>query len=732
MPHHHNLIRYALDTVRSRVRFALAGETAARTTVAVGGFVWAWLAVDRLLEPPWWVRAAVFALAGALVLRWLWRHSLSALLTRLPDSVIAAWIERRHPELGESLLTALHADPHDPDPSHRVLVQAAERRAEQVLLEHEEPEVVDTRRLRPWFWGAAAILLTLVAGLALAPDASGVYLRRLALSSELWPRQVVLVAEQFTPDDNGRLVWRVPRDTPLELNVRADFTGGHVAPTEVQARLRQQDGARSRRQLAAIGEPTGGPDAHQAYRMKIDRLRQDLEVRLYGGDARLGPLLLVVTPRPTVTSVDVEVRPPSYTSDRPYTAPADAVDQVPEGAALTFQAQCNKPLRKVAATLTRGDVSTRLTADIAADGRRFTLMVPPVVDGGGVEITLLDQDGIDSQPAYRFPLRVQADTPPSIEFAVNGVGRVITPDAILPTDIAIDDDHGLGAATLTLTIGDWELPIQLPVGDVGDELTASPSVDLLALRSDPAARLPRPEPGERLQLQVSAEDLYRSSADPEARPHVSTSQTETFTVVTPEDLVARLEEREVNLRRTFEQTYDEARSAELNAARMDDAPDGVAADELARRRRLSMSRLVEQLSKLKHDVAGAGEGFRGILEELDNNRIQNDDLKERIDVRIVRPLDNISQRSLPELEGQARLAAKSLDDRPGEPALPEEASAKLRSTVAEMESALNEMKAVETYNEVLALLRGIIDDQRDLSEKTGDARKSSLKGLLLD
>ncbi|TWT75829.1 hypothetical protein Pla123a_26110 [Posidoniimonas polymericola] len=731
MPHRQALIRRTIDTVRARVRFALAGETAARTTVALAVFLWGWLVIDRLLEPPVWARAIVFTVVAVWLVRWLWKHSLSALVTRLPDSVIASWVERRWPELGETLLTALGADENDPDPMHQQLVSAARERAEEVLLLHDEPQVVDTRRLRPWFWGATAAIVSAGAALALTPTGAGVYLRRLALSEELWPRQVVLRADAFVMRE-GRLVWRAPKDTPLELEVFADLTGGHIAPDTVEARLRRDDGGRSRRQLSSIGEATTGPDAHQAYRMKIDRLRQDLEIRLRGGDARLGPLLIEVAPRPTVTSVELEVTPPEYTGDRTYRHTADAIDRIPEGAAVVLHAVSNKPLKKVAATMTRGEGAELLGAQISHDAMSFSIAVPSLSEAGAIEITLLDQDGIDSQPPYRLPLRVEADAPPRVELTLQGVGRVITPDAVLPVRVAILDDYGVDDAALKLTARDRTLSFPLALGPSPDSLEAAPRVDLLALRSDPEQSLPRLEPGDRIQLQATARDHYQSASDPPAGPHESTSQSEAFAIVTAEDLVARLEEREVNLRRTFEQIYDEARSAELSADRLDLKQQDTTPEDAARQRRLGLSRLVEQFSKLTHDVASVAAGFGEIHNELVNNRIQNDDLKERIELRIVRPLEKIAAGGLPRLERDAKDAAASLGQRPDEPALPEQVREQLADVVAQMQGALNEMKAVETYNEVLALLRGIIDDQREISDKTGDARKASLKRLLLD
>ncbi len=730
-----NPIQQTIETVRRQVRYALASETTVRLLVAVGGFFWVWLLIDWLVEPGQDPRVAVYLVAGAALLAWLLRGPLSALLSPLPDGLIAAWIERRRPELGDSLLTSLTADQSDNDPARAALIEASRRRAAGILSKLDSPGVVDSGKLRPWWFAAGAAVVSVLSLLVLSPDAFAVYMRRLALSEERWPRRVSLMVEKFTPDDEGRLTRRVARDSPFELDVQAALTNGHTAPPEVRATIRAADGANSRRNLSAIGEPTSGADAHQAYRMTVEHLKQDVVIRLRGGDDRLGPLYVRVVPRPAVTGIELEVHPPEYLNTRSYRQPADAVDQVAEGSRVTLYATMNKPIERLAATLGRSEAVVAIDARLSEEGRTAIIALPQLKSESVVELSLLDTDGIDGGTPFRLPIRVRADAPPRVDFSLVGVGRAITPDALIQTSIQIDDDHAVGHSLLRLLVGELLHDFSLTVeGDASATLTAGPSLDLLALRSDPAVRLPRLEPGQRLQLLVTATDFYDLNAyDPSAAPHDSVSQTETLTIVTPDELVARLEEREVNLRRTFEQVCDEARGAELSAERLDDKgaePDDAPPEDRSRRRRLQMARLVEQVSKATDETAAVAKGFQGIHQELVNNRIPNDDLKDRIEGRIVQPLERLVRDSLPGLQSSLQQAAASLDQ--DGPALPAETRRQLAGVVRDMQAALGEMKAVETYNEVLAMLRGIIQDQRDLSRKTEDAKKSSLKRLLLD
>lgn len=726
MPH---LIQHTINGVRRRVRAALAVETLARVSIALGVLFWAWLAVDWMTEPPRSVRLAAYAFASVGLVVWLGRTSLSALLERLPDRRIATWIESGRPELADSLITAVSARSDERDPHTAALVAVSRTRAERLLQRSGRPLVVDFSRLT--LPAAAALAAVCSVGLfAVAePEAMSVYLRRLALSQEAWPRRVVLTVEGFEPDEQGRLTRRVARDSDFHLAARAELTGGHEAPAEVTARLRYQDGARERLPLAAVGEPTRGASAHQAYRLSIDRVRQDAVVRLRGGDARVGPLYVKVVPRPTVTGMELEIAPPDYLSVDPYRVSADAIDRVPEGSRVVLRGLANKPLERVAASHVRGAANRGLDAEVHEDARRFSVAAPPMTEDAAVQISLLDADGIESDGPYQLPLRVKRDAPPRVDFALEGIGPAITPDAVIQTRVRVDDDHAVEAATLRLAAGEENRAIDLGASSrAGEPVQASPAIDLLAMRSDAQLALPRLAPGGSLELRVTARDRY----DLDDRSREATSQTETLTIVTAEELTARLVEREVNFRQTFEQVYDEARRVQLSAARVDKPSDDAKPDQEAlRARRLAVRRLAEDIEKVAHDTATVGEGFRQVYDELVNNRIQKEDHLSRVGL-IVDRLERLAAQRLPALEQSLRDAAETLSDGQEAPSVPPGTERLLAAVVEEMREALDEMKAVENYNQVVALLRGIIDDQRSLMEKTNESRSESLEDFLLE
>ncbi len=58
------------------------------------------------------------------------------------------------------------------------------------------------------------------------------------------------------------------------------------------------------------------------------------------------------------------------------------------------------------------------------------------------------------------------------------------------------------------------------------------------------------------------------------------------------------------------------------------------------------------------------------------------------------------------------------------------AVAQIDAILVEMRGVLDKMLELETFNEVVDLLRTIIDSQEELNTKTKDSRKSKLRDLL--
>jgi hypothetical protein len=245
--------------------------------------------------------------------------------------------------------------------------------------------------------------------------------------------------------------------------------------------------------------------------------------------------------------------------------------------------------------------------------------------------------------------------------------------------------------------------------------------------------------GQQVTLSIKASDHY----DLDKKPHVGESDPFPLDIVTPDELIAILEGRELNLKRRFEQILaemTETRDALLrvqtelqpNAAPSVQEP-GDDADDSARRkwslRLLRVQRSRQQGEKSQQEVAGVAASFADIREELINNRVDTEERKIRLQQSIVEPLQQIANTQFPDWLKTIRAFETKIEQE-------EIALASARQTVREtneillaMQQVLEKMIELETYNELVDLLRSILDEQGQLMEQTERQRKLQTRSL---
>jgi hypothetical protein len=137
------------------------------------------------------------------------------------------------------------------------------------------------------------------------------------------------------------------------------------------------------------------------------------------------------------------------------------------------------------------------------------------------------------------------------------------------------------------------------------------------------------------------------------------------------------------------------------------------------------------------ELLGVAVGFHDIREELINNRADTEDRKKRLKELIADPMQLIAEVMFPELERRLLalekvllddLNAKRYDSGSGTPEA-EAATVQANEILAELEKILQQMLDLETFNELLDIVRQLIKDQERLIKDTSDERE---KGLLED
>ncbi|MEM8864848.1 MAG: hypothetical protein AAGF31_04810, partial [Planctomycetota bacterium] len=656
------------------------------------------------------------------------------LLRSVSDLQFASLIEDRHPEFEDSLLTAvdLHTAQQAARPCDPRLAQETTQRALGVLSRIGEPAIVKTTRLRRWSVIAIICLMSVLGFFAVWPDAAAFYSKRIALSTEAWPRRVQLMLEGFAKGDDG--VWRrrIARGDSAVISVLADLTNGHECPATVWLHYRFEDGPRGRESFARVGKPTAGENAYQRFMQTLADIRSDVDLRIVADDGRVEPMQIVVASRPVITTANVEVTPPDYLGLPTRSVPISAIGEIPEGSSASLQLQASKALASVIVEGNDGSQDLQPRVALKTGTQEFSVSIPPIVDDRVLKIQMKDTDGILSDKPHLIPLSVQRDTLPQVTLQLAGVGPAITPDALIGVRVELEDDHGVASAGLKMEIDGQATPLRM--FDIPSSSATSAAfdatVDLLTERFAQGLNAGRLQPGQVVTLDAEAKD--RCDLRKESR--TTTSQSYTLQVITSDQLLARIEEREINLRRTFEQTVAEARRLERSVANVEEtsSSEGESTPKTVlptpASARLQTARLVDTSGKIMQETLSVGESFEAIHLELVHNRIQNEDLVDRIQTQIAKPLLKIGATDLPRLRRLLRGLNKpdvTRDER--------KSVSQLAAEIAEqMDTVLKQMQSLETYNEVLAMLRQVIDDQQRVRRATDKTRRDQVRQLLLE
>ena len=360
-----------------------------------------------------------------------------------------------------------------------------------------------------------------------------------------------------------------------------------------------------------------------------------------------------------------------------------------------------------------------------------------------VTAELVDGDGIRSQSPVRLVLAGILDEPPDVRAEPVGVSDALTRTASVPFAGFVEDDYGVadvrfrfrlagdgtdggeedgpeGDAGETPTPDGWRTrgfrravagrPGRVEVG-AADAAVAGDDAERFSLASLDV------RVGQLLTLAVVAEDGNTLTG-----PGVSAGPERTFEIVTDAELLARLFDREVNLRRVFERSLEEVVAAGDELALL-------APDDGARRFRRVAAAASGELGQNAGQAAVVEGEFRSILAELLNNGVQTAPQVGRLESSILEPLAEIVGDLFPEADRAAgALRAAAEDARPpAELAAAAEAAAASVDRLADaMAAALTEMTDLAEFHEAVRDLQRLVDRQEALLDRTRDEQKRDL------
>ena len=760
-------IERLLDRLRMRIRLYVWTEGIAATLVVLGAAFWIGLAIDWVFEPSRGVRAlaltGVVALAAAVVYRFI----LVRAFVRLADTSMAVLLERRFDHFRDSLVTSVE------------LAEAPEGIGSfsQEMLDHTGREAVDKTadiRLGEVFSPAplvqkatvaAMLLVSVVAFGVYSKAAFGFWLERIALGEELWPRRTLLKVDGFAANDQGIRAEKVARDSDFDLVIKADAGRRDPPPRDVEIRYRLADGSRGRGMATRVGQANPGRDEFQIYRYTFDGITAPVTFDVVGGDDRIDDLQLVVVDRPQFVEMVLDCKYPAYLERQPRRLNVTGMMQVPEGTEITLLARTNKDLVEVRVVdPERG--SPLIHSFEREDRRQFEYVIPRLVQDRPLLLSLKDVDGIETDEPYRLSIFSLRDEVPEVGVQLYGIGTAIVPGARIPVVGKIKDDYGMERAWFEYQVdggppqsSDFD---SQPTGRI--ELGVDQSLDTRALDTDKKLQAKQ-----KLVLSVKVSDRY----DLGSEPHVGSSQRFLLDVVTPEQLRSILERRELTLRQRFKTVYNRMTETRDRLSRIDfgvptpeiadnrggpqgEHPEDTAAEpgdrvetedsaepgdeaepkrefspeRVLARRRLRIVGALQNVEQAAHETMGVALAFDDIREELINNRIDTEELTSRLKEGISDPLRRIGKELLPGLQIQIEQLKTQANDARAGPAQLRQVTSEADMVLVEMKQILDRMLELESYNEVVEMLHGIIKDQDNLNEKTKQRRKNEVRRLL--
>lgn len=685
-----------LAAVRRRARWLAAVESCSWLALAAVAAFWATLACDRALEPPAWARAAALV-ATAAGLGWILRQLVARLAAPLPDATLALAVERTHPRFGDSLSTAVgladpaaSAVPVDPDLAARTTAAAV------ALAGSVRSAALFRRRRIATVAAAAAVALGSVAALAaVRPAVVGHWSRRLlALDPAPWPRRVSLVAEGFA---SGTRI--VARGSDVVLLVRARSKA--ALPDFVEVRSRPVGGAGPWR-VARMGGRGAATDGAATFEHLLAGVATDYDLEIRGGDARLAGLVLRAVEPPAVERLEIAYEPPAYLGTGWRSTPPTRTVRVPRGARLRLRATATKPLAEgsIVALAPAGErtLATLAESPPAEPGRTLSAELEPLDADLALAIRLRDTVGVAAREPVRLEIAVVPDEPPAVALRLCGISTAVTPRATLVLEGTLADDHGLAAAAVTIARTGTAAapPVRVPIERVrgGETLIEIDAPSAVAVPLEPLGLAA----GCRLTVQVEARDGCGLATG----PNVGTGDAWTLDVVTPEALQAMLEARETLLRRRFETVLADLAQARERLAT-------ATAPEPADCRRLG-----DAAARAAGETADIAAAFRLVQLEFANNRLLTPEIDARLIGQIAEPLAAVAAGELADLERRGRAAGAA--DAPALVAAADRALERLRAV-------LDRMLELESFNEVLERLRGVIGAQEELRRETLERQK---------
>jgi hypothetical protein len=488
----------------------------------------------------------------------------------------------------------------------------------------------------------------------------------------------------------------------------------------------------------------------------LEAINDNLWFSIVGGDARLSNLVLETVDAPLALSTNLDVSYPSYLQRSTKTTWGNERLEfrngmrLPQGTQVGFWIRANKPIRKIDVMQVSGasgeDSTKQYTVELDKPALEFAIPSTVLLGNLFVELRLWDDLGLCSTRVQQYVIAATADKVPEIDFVLEGISTAITENAKLPIRSKIKDDYDLDQTWIESRIDEQEtVKTELQVSSQG---SGDFDIDLKAMKDAGAMT---PNVGSVFSLMVAASDFFDVPSSPDAPSvaHVGRSTPIQLSVVTEDQFLILLDRREAAMRRRLEQIISElgqlrdlliltnknnTQTPEPSAEDPSGSAESKETPAQARSRILLLrsQQAAAQVAKSEGELNGVLSEISMLVAELINNRIDSNDRRERLGNKIKAPLESL-------LESKWRPFALQINQLEGTLAklTPEELSsqidqgvAKNNEIIASLNAILADMIEIQDLNEIIDRVRGLLDQQSKILDRSKQEQKKSTLDLL--
>lgn len=736
-------------------------------------------------ESPRWARLLmlILFLGGIAYLAWKLGWNRWRVAWSLPSLALA--IERRFPALGSLLSTAIQiaGGKSDQEPTTTETakvrndlsavdpaIRDAMRRTtlDRAMEEAKNIQASDVLRWEPLRWQITALSLMTVASLFAAawrPAWTSQWIQRfIGLANVPWPREVQMAMDGIElevprfPSETQRTRYLVPfqensvaipkgQGGVLRLSVLPESKKN---PDQCMLRYRLADGSRGRTMLKRMPPQAGQNQSFTLEGPPVHSIDAPIDLSAFAGDGRLLGYRIQVLDSLLVQQLLLEVTYPSYLQKSGTSFLAETLRyqpgmRLPQGTLVQLVGTANRDLDRVefliigrSSDTTAAKPTQKIEDPVAkieqvpGEGNTFRIPLGSIDQTTRIDLRLWSREGVCSDRVQQYTVAAIGDAVPQAELQLDGIGSAITENAILPMKIKAVDDYGLRNQWLELVQNEdplWKLPVSLPPGGQLDQ-----SLDLRQTAQEGSFQA---KVGSSITMTLAAEDHF--DLIPE-QSHVGRATPVQLAVVTPEALLVILERRELAMRSRLELMQGELEQMQGVLIRMQNAtgsPTGVTPStgesedqsDPSAMQSLRLQQATAQAEKSYAELTGVGKEIQAIAKELRNNRIDSVDRQQRLEEKIGKPIDDLLAGPFKSLNAELEQLRKGGSSAWMATGSADKALANTDQILAGLAELLKNLVDIQDFNELLEMVRGMVDQQKELLDATKQEQKKRVLDL---